>query len=285
MNVVTTKTSTRETVAAARRDGKTVGFVPTMGAFHEGHLTLMRVAKEQCDFVVVSLFVNPTQFNDPDDLANYPSTLERDQELAAAEAVDLLFTPSRDEIYPSDFSTTVTVKGLTDTLCGKRRGTEHFDSVATVVTKLLNIVSPDRAFFGQKDAQQAAVIKRLVRDLDIPVAIEVVPTVRESDGLAMSSRNTLLENGQREQALSIHSALQAAEATAAAGVTDAALIEQSAREKLLESGVQPEYIELVDPETMQEVEQLDSEALLAVAAYVGKPRLIDNQLIRTGAVK
>lgn len=280
MKTVATKSAVRTAVADVRASGKTVGFVPTMGAFHDGHISLMERAKQRCEYVVVSLFVNPTQFNDPQDLESYPSTFERDCELAAAAGVDLLFAPAKEEIYPADFSITVSVAGLTDTLCGRKRGRAHFDGVATVVTKLFNVVTPDVAFFGQKDAQQAAVIKRLVRDLDMPVEIEVCPIVREANGLAMSSRNTLLQNGQREQASALHAALLAAQAQATNGTDEAAAIKRAATEKLTQSGVKPEYVELVDPDTMQEIERIDHQALLAVAAYVGKPRLIDNTLIQ-----
>src|SRR5579875_2537866 len=173
MNVVGTVVELRDALRASRRAGRTIGLVPTMGAFHEGHLSLMRQARRECDVVVVSLFVNPTQFNDPADLATYPSDHERDQALAAEQGVDLLFAPSPQEVYPPGFATTVSVAGITETLEGAYRGRAHFDGVSTVVTKLLNMVGPDVAYFGQKDAQQALVIRRLVRDLDIPVCIEV----------------------------------------------------------------------------------------------------------------
>src|SRR6185437_10678172 len=197
MNVVHTVAELRAALVGPRRAGQTIGLVPTMGAFHDGHLSLMRRARRDCDVVVVSLFVNPAQFNDPADLERYPRDHERDRALAAELGVDHLFAPAVEEVYPPGFATTVSVSGITEALEGAHRGRAHFDGVATVVTKLFNMVSPDVAYFGQKDAQQALVIRRLVRDLDMPVRIEVCPTVRESDGLALSSRNAHLSAADR----------------------------------------------------------------------------------------
>ena len=209
MRTVRTIAELRAAVAARRVDGQSVGLVPTMGSFHAGHLSLMAAAREACDAVVVSLFVNPTQFGAGEDLDAYPRDEARDAERAAAAGVDLLFAPPVTEIYPDGFATAVTVRGITEVLCGDpdRRGPGHFDGVATVVTKLLNIVAPDVAYFGRKDAQQVAVIRRLVRDLDIPVRIEALATVREPDGLALSSRNAYLTAAERQRATALHRAL------------------------------------------------------------------------------
>ena len=214
MRTLRTVAELRTALAQPRGEGQTIGLVPTMGSFHDGHTSLMRQAREDCDTVVVSLFVNPTQFGAGEDLDAYPRDEARDAALAEAEGVDLLFAPTVAEVYPDGFGTVVRVRGLTDVLCGDpaRRGPEHFDGVTTVVTKLFNMVAPDVAYFGQKDAQQALVIRRMVRDLDIPVRIEVCPTVREPDGLAMSSRNAYLTEDERERAPALHRALEAADA-------------------------------------------------------------------------
>jgi pantoate--beta-alanine ligase len=266
----------------AERAGRgSVGLVPTMGYFHEGHLALMRRARAEHDLVVVSLFVNPAQFGDRDDLDAYPRDEQRDAVLAEAEGVDLLFAPSLEEVYPDGFDTTVSVGGLTSVLCGApgRRGPEHFAGVTTVVTKLLNMVQPDAAYFGQKDAQQALVIRKLVRDLDIPVRIEVCPTVRDPDGLALSSRNAYLSHRERESALSLHRALRAAEATVAGGELDAAAVLEAARHELDEAGVEPEYLELRSATDLSPVDRVNGSTLLAVAARVGRARLIDNTML------
>lgn len=280
MRIVRTIDELRRSLAPARRAGRTIGLVPTMGAFHAGHLSLMRRAVESCDVVVVSLFVNPTQFGPSEDLATYPRDEARDAELAADVGVDYLFAPSVDEMYPDGFATTVHVAGVTEMLEGAHRP-GHFDGVATVVTKLLGIVWPDVAIFGQKDAQQALVIRRLVRDLNLPTRIEVAPTVREPDGLAMSSRNAYLTEQERPRALSLRRALDAAEALVAAGERDAAAIERAARAAFAEHGVEPEYVALVATETLTPVDSIEGEVLLAVAARVGNARLIDNTILST----
>lgn len=265
---------------ATRRDGETVALVPTMGYLHEGHLALIRAAREQADQVVVSLFVNPTQFNDPSDLDAYPRDEARDAALASEAGADLLFAPAPDEVYPPGFATQVRVTGpLTEALEGAHRGAGHFHGVTTVVTKLLNMVAPDVALFGQKDAQQALVIRRLVTDLDLPVRIEVVPTVREPDGLALSSRNVRLSDGDRRRALALSRALRAAEGTVAAGMREATQILTAARAAMTPFDVEPEYLALVDPEDLSPVGTVDQEALLAVAAHVGPVRLIDNTIL------
>ncbi len=212
MRTVTSRLELREALAGRRGENATIGFVPTMGALHQGHLSLLEAARRDCDVVVMSLFVNPAQFGPGEDLARYPRDFESDAAAAADAGVDLLYAPTVDEVYPPGFSTSVEVEGLTDVLCGdpKSRGRAHFRGVTTVVAKLFNTVGPDVAYFGQKDAQQAAVIRRMARDLDYPVRIEVMPTIREEDGLAMSSRNAYLDPAERERAASLHRALTAA---------------------------------------------------------------------------
>ena len=280
-----TKAELRAALEEARRAGRTIGLVPTMGSLHEGHLSLIRAARAECDLVAVSLFVNPTQFGAGEDLDRYPRDEARDLRLAAGAGADLVFAPSVEEVYPdgpSDLATRVEVTGpLVEVLDGdpSRRGPEHFRGVTTVVAKLFNLVGPDVAYFGQKDAQQAAVIRRLVRDLDFPVRIEVLPTVREPDGLAMSSRNAYLEPADRERATALSRALAAAERGAQAGSLGMGL--EAARRELAEAGIEPEYLEARDAETLEPVKQLeDRPVLVAVAAQVGAARLIDNVLIQ-----
>jgi pantoate--beta-alanine ligase len=281
VRTVRTVRELREALAPERRAGRSIGLVPTMGAFHGGHLSLIRRAREQCDVVVVSLFVNPAQFGPGEDLEAYPRDEARDAELARAEGVDILFAPAVEEVYPDGFSTTVTVGGLTDVLEGARehRGPEHFAGVATVVTKLLNMAAPDVAYFGQKDAQQALVIHGLVRDLDIPVRIEVCPTVRDGDGLALSSRNAYLSAAERQRALGLIRALRAAEAALESGQIDAPAILEAARGELDAHGIQPEYLELRSATDLSPVERVNGSTLLAVAAKVGRARLIDNTVL------
>ncbi|MGZ4293895.1 MAG: pantoate--beta-alanine ligase [Solirubrobacteraceae bacterium] len=266
----------RSVLAEHRRAGRSIGLVPTMGAFHDGHLSLVRRAREACDVVVVSLFVNPAQFNEAADLEVYPRDEQRDGELAAGAGVDLLFVPGVAEVYPDGFATSVSVRGLTDGLEGAHRGHGHFDGVTTVVTKLLNMVGPDVAYFGQKDAQQAAVIRRLVRDLNLPVRIEVCPTIRDPDGLALSSRNVLLSGAERVQATALHRALRTVLAAVAAGERDPEAAAAAGRAELGASGVTPEYLAIVSPETMEPVAVIEGDVLVAVAARVGSVRLIDN---------
>jgi pantoate--beta-alanine ligase len=241
MRVIRTVRELRDALAPERVTGRSIGLVPTMGSFHDGHLSLVRRAREACDVVVVSLFVNPAQFGPAEDLASYPRDEARDLALAEAEGVDVLFAPPVDEVYPDGFDTTVTVGGLTSVLEGDpaRRGPGHFAGVATVVTKLFNMVGPDVAYFGQKDAQQALVIRKLVRDLDMPVRIEVLPIVRDPDGLALSSRNAYLSADERERALALSRALRAAEEAVAGGTVEADAVLAAARAKLDEAGIEP----------------------------------------------
>jgi len=270
----------RSTLAEPRRAGRTIGLVPTMGAFHEGHVSLMRRARRECDVVVVSLFVNPTQFNDSGDLNRYPRDERRDGELAADAGVDILFAPPVEEVYPAGFATTVSVAGITETLEGANRGRAHFDGVTTVVTKLFNMVTPDVAYFGQKDAQQALVIRRLAGDLDMPVRIEVCPTVREPDGLAMSSRNAQMNSTDRQRASALHRALQAAAKAIADGEHDPTAALATARTTLNAAQIEPEYLELVSTDDLVPLARIDhGEALAVVAARVGGTRLIDNTII------
>ena len=281
MRTVRTVKELREALAPERRAGRSIGLVPTMGFFHEGHLSLIRRARSQCDVVVVSLFVNPAQFAPGEDLETYPRDEARDAELAEAEGVDLLFAPPVEEVYAEGFDTRVTVGGLTETLEGAsgQRGPEHFAGVTTVVTKLFNMAGPDVAYFGQKDAQQALVVRRLVRDLDIPVRIEVCPTVREPEGLALSSRNAYLTPGERQRALGLSRALRAAEAAVRSGRIDAAAVLSAARGELDAHGIDPDYLELRSTTDLSPVERVNGSTLLAVAARVGRARLIDNTIL------
>jgi pantoate--beta-alanine ligase len=267
----------RAWLGRARTEGRTIGLVPTMGAFHAGHHSLMRAARAEQDEVVVSLFVNPAQFGDPGDLAAYPRAEADDAAEAAELGVDVLFAPPVEEIYPPGFATSVQVAGLSALLEGAERGPGHFAGVCTVVTKLLNIVGPDVAYFGQKDAQQVAVVRRMVRDLDIPARIEVLPTVREPDGLALSSRNRRLSAADRERALGLSRGLAAARAAVAAGERDAARVRAAALGAL--NGVEPEYLAIVDPSSFAPKAAIDGPTLVAVAAHVGPVRLIDNVLL------
>jgi pantoate--beta-alanine ligase len=264
---------------AARIAGKRVGFVPTMGALHEGHLSLVRAARAASDVVAASIFVNPTQFGPNEDLAKYPRAFERDRQLLEREHVDVLFAPSVEEMYAGGAATWVTVEGLSDKLDGRSRP-GHFRGVTTVVAKLFHIVEPEAAFFGQKDAAQVAIIRRMVRDLNLPVKIVVCPIVREPDGLAMSSRNAYLDIQQRKQALVLHRSLMRVQALVEGGETEAPTLSAAGREEFSgEPSVRLDYFEIVDPETLDPVPDVANGALVAVAAYVGGTRLIDNLLL------
>jgi pantoate--beta-alanine ligase len=284
MRLVRTVDELREVLAPARGAGRRIGLVPTMGALHEGHLSLIRRARADCDVVVVSLFVNPSQFNERSDLDRYPRDQARDSDLAAAAGADVLFAPPVEEVYPRGFATSVEVLGVSERLEGAARGPEHFRGVATVVAKLFGMTLPHVAYFGRKDAQQVVVIRRLVADLDLPVEIEALPTVREPDGLAMSSRNALLSPEDRERALSLSASLDAAGRLAASGERKCEPLLSAAREVLSAAGVQLEYLALVDPDTLEPVERLQGPSLLAVAARVGQVRLIDNAILEPAGV-
>jgi pantoate--beta-alanine ligase len=283
MRICETIEDMRAACRAARRGGKRLGFVPTMGALHEGHVSLVRAARASCDIVTASIFVNPTQFGPNEDLAKYPRTFERDRELLEKEGVDLLFAPSVDEMYPGSAAAWVTVEELSDKLDGRSRP-GHFRGVTTVVAKLFHIVEPDAAFFGQKDAAQVAVIRRMARDLNFFLEIVACPIVREADGLAMSSRNAYLDPQQRKQALVLYRSLMRVQKLADAGELNAAKLAAAAREEVAgEKSVRFDYLEIVDPDTLDSVENVANGALVAVAAFVGTARLIDNILLPKSA--
>jgi len=270
----------RAQVARARRDGLLVGLVPTMGYLHEGHLSLVRAARERCGLVVVSIFVNPTQFGPGEDFEAYPRDLERDSALAEAAGADILFNPSAAEMYPDGYATYVTVEGLTAILCGRSRPT-HFRGVTTVVAKLFHIVEPDLAFFGEKDHQQLLVIKRMVTDLNLKVTVVGVPTVREPDGLAMSSRNVYLNGAERAAAVVLSRSLAAAREAHEAGERDPAVLTALVRGMIeAEPLAELDYAEIYSWPDLAETRYLDGPALLAVAVRFGKTRLIDNTVLR-----
>jgi len=261
------------------RRTKRIGFVPTMGYLHEGHLSLVRKARELGDVVVVSIFVNPMQFGPREDLATYPRDFIRDAELLEKEKTDIIFYPDTQEMYPQGYTTIIQVKGLENYLCGKTR-TGHFIGVATVVAKLFNIVKPHVAVFGQKDYQQLKIIERMVKDLNMDVEIVAYPTVREADGLAMSSRNTYLNQEERKKALLIYASIRAIEALFKQGERRAATLKEKAHEILgSQPGVDIEYVSICDAETLEEVDEIDTRGLLAIACRVGETRLIDNSIL------
>jgi pantoate--beta-alanine ligase len=277
--VVSTVAEVRSAVAAARTAGRSIGFVPTMGALHEGHAALIRAARLSTDFVVVSVFVNPTQFGPHEDFEQYPRTLDADRRVCAQAGADLIFAPTVAEMYPPDTVTFVEVDKLGDHLCGPSRP-GHFRGVCTVVLKLFNIVLPDMAVFGAKDAQQARIIRRMVRDLNVPVEVRIEPTVREPDGLAMSSRNRYLTPAERAVAPGIYRALQQITKRAIDGERDATRLQAELRAELAAiPGARVDYASIVDDETLQPLAQLDRPALVAVAVFLGNTRLIDNMTI------
>jgi len=276
MDVVGTIAETRKLVVRARSQGHLIGLVPTMGALHAGHRALTTEARRRCGYVVVSIFVNPTQFGPTEDYDRYPRTLEADLAACREDGADMVFRPEVAEMYPSPGLTTVHVAGLTEGLCGLRRP-GHFDGVATVVTKLFNIVAPDQAFFGEKDFQQLVVIRRLVRDLDLPVEVVPCPTVRESDGLAKSSRNQYLTENERRQATVLYRSMcRAAEAAAAGTVAASELIDRIEAEIRASGPARIEYVKIVNPETLEEVDRVEGPARICLAVRIGQCRLIDN---------
>ncbi len=276
MKIHTTVAEMRAASRLARVDGKRLGFVPTMGALHEGHLSLVRAAKSQSDVVAVSIFVNPTQFGPKEDFSKYPRSFERDCQLLQADGVALLFAPSVEEMYPKGAVTYVTVEGMSDKLCGRSRP-GHFRGVTTIVAKLFRIIEPNGAFFGQKDAAQVAIIRRMVRDLNLPLEIVACPIVREPDGLAMSSRNVYLDAQQRKSAPVLHRALACVQSVFDQGVRCADQLLSAGREVVAgESAIRLDYLEIVDPDTLDPVTEIGAPALVAVAAFVGTTRLIDN---------
>ncbi len=279
MRVITSIDEMRQEVKERKARGESVGLVPTMGFFHAGHISLMRAAREENDYVVVSLFVNPTQFGPHDDLEDYPRDLERDVEMAEGAGVDCIFHPAAEEVYPEHYLTYIEVERVSSMLCGASRP-GHFRGVATVVAKLFNIIPAERAYFGLKDAQQVWVIRKMVEDLDFDVEIVACPTVRESDGLAMSSRNMYLEAEEREAAAVLYRSLRLAEEMVGDGERDAAKIVAGMRQLIAsEPLVRPQYIEAVSWSSLQPAARLEGEVLLALAARVGKARLIDNVLL------
>ena len=279
MKIHTRVGALRSALREARHNNSRVGLVPTMGALHEGHLSLVRVARKQCDVVAVSIFVNPTQFGPNEDYSNYPRTFAHDCRMLEKEDVAFVFAPPLEEMYPRGALSYVTVEGMSDKLCGRSRP-GHFRGVTTVVSKLFHIVEPDLAFFGQKDAAQVAIIQRMVRDLNVPVEIVVCPIVRELDGLAMSSRNTYLDQAQRKSALVLSRTLQQIEQVFDQGERKAAqLIEVGKQVMADEPSVRLDYLEIVDRETLDEVKIVSPNDLVAIAASVGSTRLIDNILL------
>lgn len=280
MEHCSTKAEIRALVLKWKKDGLKVGFVPTMGALHAGHLSLMRAAKKDCDRLVVSIYVNPTQFDRKDDLDAYPHDLEGDKAKLESVNCDALFTIDNSAMYPEDFTTWVIPEGsLVAGLCGKSRG-EHFKGVTTIVTKLFNIVGADKAFFGQKDYQQFAIIQRMVRDLDIPIEVQSCPTVREADGLALSSRNQLLESDARQRSLAIAKSLSWAVQAYRSGQTEASAVLEEMTQRIQDAGAKIDYIEAVDCESLLAKETLDDRSVIAVAAFFGSVRLIDNHRLK-----
>ncbi len=276
MKIICTVEEMRSWSRAQKRVGHTVAFVPTMGALHEGHLSLMREGKMRGDVLTISIYVNPTQFGPNEDLNKYPRTLEQDLEKASELGVDAAFVPTDDQIYPEGFKTYVNVEGITQTLCGASRPT-HFKGVTTVVAKLFNIVEPDISIFGEKDYQQLVVIRKMVKDLNMSVEIVGCPIVREPDGLAMSSRNKYLSSDERSAALSISRSLRHADELVANGETDARAVLSCVRETIdREKLVKIDYAKIVDAQTLEDLTKIDRPAVLALAAFVGNTRLIDN---------
>ena len=282
MEVAETIESIRSLVKAARSAGKKIGLVPTMGALHIGHISLIEKAVKDCDFVVVSIFVNPTQFGPGEDFEKYPRPLEADLKICQKAGVDVVFAPTPEQMYPAENITWVNVERLTETLCGRSRPW-HFRGVTTVCAKLFNIVAPDIAFFGQKDAQQAIVIKRMVADLNMPLEIVICPTVREPSGLAVSSRNQYLTDQQKQDAASIYKSLQKCEEMIKAGNKDTGVI-ISEMKKVLDQVplIEIEYVSIVDAKTLQSIDHITGKILTAVAVRIGPARLIDNILVDTG---
>ena len=279
MEVAETIESVRALVKAARNKGKKIGLVPTMGALHIGHISLIEAAVKQCDFVVVSIFVNPTQFGPGEDFEKYPRPLNSDLKICRKTGVDVVFAPTQEQMYPSENLTWVNVEKLTELLCGQFRPT-HFRGVTTVCAKLFNVVAPDFAFFGRKDAQQAIVIKRMVADLNMPLEIVICPTVRQPDGLAVSSRNKYLTEEQKKDATLIYKSLQKCREMIDDGATNSETIIAEMRKILNQApSIEIEYISIVDAETLQNIDNIAGKVLTAVAVQIGPARLIDNMLV------
>jgi pantoate--beta-alanine ligase len=279
MRIITTIKEMQEVSEALRKE-KTIGFVPTMGYLHEGHLSLVRKARELADTVVVSIFVNPIQFGPKEDLAQYPRDFQRDRELLGQEKTDIIFFPSAEEMYPHNYATFVEVRELGHHLCGlKREG--HFQGVTTVVTKLFNAVKPHYAIFGQKDYQQLKIIEKMVEDLNMDLEVVCCPTFREEDGLAMSSRNKYLSPDERQKALALHASIKKVQDLFGNGISDASILREEGKKVLAdEAGVDIEYVTICSTDTLDDIEQVEKSSLYAVAARVGKTRLIDNTLLK-----
>ncbi len=281
MKIISKITDTQQIISDVRMGGKKIGFVPTMGALHEGHLSLIRTARRDCDFVVVSIFVNPIQFGPNEDYQQYPRPIENDIAKCNREGVDLLFNPSVEEMYPQEQLTRVYVTKLTENLCGLSRP-GHFEGVTTVVTKLFNIVQPDIAYFGQKDAQQALIIRRMTSDLNMPIIIKICPTIRETDGLAMSSRNQYLDETQRKQACCLYQSLCQAREMIRLGEKNTEHIIRRMKEIIEQTGpCEIDYVKIVDIETIEDVKTIDKPVLIALAVKIGPARLIDNVIVDT----
>lgn len=279
MKIITDIDKMRTYSKIMRKDGKLIGFVPTMGYFHEGHLSLIRAARKQADIVIVSIFVNPLQFGPDEDFERYPRDRKRDEEMAKSEGVDILFCPRTEDMYPDEYSTYVEVERLTENLCGGSRP-GHFRGVCTVVLKLFEITKPDIVYFGQKDAQQAFVIKRMIEDLNLDIVMKIMPIVRESDGLAMSSRNVYLSESERKDATILYKSIKLAEELAKVEMRTHIIIKKM--RELIQSvpSVKIDYISIVDTKTLQDVKEIKGEVLIAVAIFIGKTRLIDNAIIK-----
>ncbi len=267
-------------VKMLKKEGKSIGFVPTMGYLHEGHMSLVKAAKKHTDVVIMSIFVNPIQFGPKEDFKKYPRDIKRDEALAAETGVDIIFCPTAEEMYPEGFTTYVNVEGLSSVLCGASR-IGHFMGVATVVAKLFNIIKPDVAYFGQKDAQQVIAIKQMVCDLNMDIEIKTIPTVRESDGLAMSSRNIYLSEPQRRQALVLKQSLDRAINLVSAGERSSENIIKEMRSLILRMPmVEIDYVSIVDTKNLKDISDISDEVLIALAVFVGKTRLIDNIIVK-----
>lgn len=282
MKIVTKIDKMRTYARIMKKQNKLIGFIPTMGALHEGHLSLIRTARKQSDVVIVSVFVNPAQFGPDEDFARYPRDIKKDEELARVCGVDCLFYPEKEEMYPKGFATCVTVEGLTDVLCGGSRP-GHFKGVTTIVTKLFEITKPDIAYFGQKDAQQAFVIKKMIEDLNMDVTLKILPVVREEDGLAMSSRNRSLSQNQQKEARVLYRALEHAHTLIQSGEREAEKIISGMRTIIKEApSAKIDYVSIVDTEGLRDVKHVKGEVLIALAVWIGKTRLIDNIIVNLG---
>ncbi len=280
MEIVNRIQRMKEVIKDIKKDNKTIGFVPTMGCLHQGHLSLVREARRMSDYVIVSIFVNPKQFGPNEDYEKYPRNITKDAEILSQENVDYVFYPAVEEMYPENYRTYIIVEDLSDKLCGKSRP-GHFKGVATIVLKLLNIIQPNFAFFGQKDAQQSIIIKRMIRDLNLDTEIIILPIVREPDGLAMSSRNLYLSSEERKAATVLFNSLQAAKELIKDGEKKASKIIERIKKIIADEPLAKiDYIEVVDLENLNPMKSLDKTALIAIAVYIGETRLIDNIIVR-----